>query len=54
MTQVLKSPVSCSGEYSCKTEDDSDFNYFNVEVKGDTLSFFSWQFVVIADYQATS
>lgn len=53
MTQALKSPVSCSGVYSCKTEADSDFNDFYAEVKGDMLSFFSWQFVVIADYHAT-
>lgn len=54
MTHVLKSPVSCPGVYCYKTEADSDFNDFYVEVKGDTLSLFSWQFVVIADYHASS
>ena len=42
-TLVTKSATSsCSGVYSCKTDDDddSDFNDYFVEVKGDMLSFF--------------
>lgn len=30
---------SCSGVYNCKTDDDSEFNDFCVEVKGDMISF---------------
>lgn len=43
MTLVtLKKPStsSCSGEYSCKTDVDSDLNNFCVEVKGEMLGFF--------------
>lgn len=54
-TLVMKSPTSsCSGVYSCKTDVDSDFNDFYVEVKGDMLSFFSWQHVVIVESHALS
>ncbi|XP_044072900.1 obscurin-like protein 1 isoform X9 [Siniperca chuatsi] len=39
-TLVMKSATSsCSGEYSCKTDDDSDFNDFYVEVKAPPVTF---------------
>lgn len=41
----MEAATSCSEVYAIKT-DDSDFNDFCVEVKGDMLSFFlaSWSF----------
>ena len=40
-TLVMKSaPSSNSGVYDSKTDDDSDFNDFYSEVKGDILRFF--------------
>ncbi|XP_041663267.1 obscurin-like isoform X16 [Cheilinus undulatus] len=39
-TEVKKSSISsCSGENSCKTDDESDFNDFQVEVKAPPVTF---------------
>ncbi|XP_029314433.1 obscurin-like protein 1 isoform X6 [Cottoperca gobio] len=38
-TLMKSAPSSCSGEYSCITDDDSDFNNFYVEVKEPPVTF---------------